>query len=307
MGWRYTLFTLGAITLFAFFLRFAVFRFQESPKFLLYRGQDEKAVKVLHHIAKFNGRQCPVTIEVFDALTNEDASIRSRETGTVVLGAGAKQAKSSIATKVKLEFTRYKLLFANATIARLTILVWITYIFDYWAFSVAGSFLPTILLAKNKEIKVTVSETYRNYIIIYTPGIVGVLLGALMYAVPFIGRKYGMVISSALMGTSLFLYAAVNTEASNIGLNLMEYFFQSMFNAILYGWTPEVFPAPIRGTACGLASFWGRIFSIVSPIIAAHILAVSLNGPLFLAGGAVFISTIAVLLMPTKSMGAQSF
>ena len=153
----------------------------------------------------------------------------------------------------------------------------------------------------------TVTETYRNYIIIFTPGIVGVLLGALMYGIPRIGRKWGMVLSSALMGASLFLYAAVNTEASNIGLNLMEYFFQSMFNAILYGWTPEVFPAPIRGTACGLASFWGRIFGIVSPIIAAHILVVSLNGPLYLAGSAAFASTIAIILMPTKSMGAQSF
>ena len=127
------------------------------------------------------------------------------------------------------------------------------------------------------------------------------------YAVPLIGRKWGMVISSALMGVSLFLFAAVNTEASNIGLNLMEYFFQSMFNAILYGWTPEVFPAPIRGTAAGLASFWGRIFSIVAPIIAAHILAKSLNGVLYLAGAAGFVATIAILLMPTSQMGAQSY
>lgn len=122
-----------------------------------------------------------------------------------------------------------------------------------------------------------------------------------------IGRKWGMVISSALMAISLFLFAAVNTQASNIGLNLMEYFFQSMFNAILYGWTPEVFPAPIRGTACGLASCWGRIFSIIAPIIAAHILAVSLDGVLYMAGGAVFVATFAIILMPTKAMGAQSY
>lgn len=308
MGWRYTLFTLGAVTLFAFLMRFAVFRFQESPKFLLYRGQDEKAVEVLCKIAKFNGRESTITLDIFNALTDEEASFRSGESGTVaILGAGSKQAQRSFWQKVKLELSRYKLLFANAAIARMTILVWITYIFDYWGFSVAGSFLPTILLAKNAEIHVSVGETYRNYIIIYLPGTVGVLLGALMYAVPLIGRKWGMVISSALMGVSLFLFATVNTEASNIGLNLMEYFFQSMFNAILYGWTPEVFAAPIRGTACGLASFWGRIFGIVSPIIAAHILATSLNGVLYLAGGAVFICTIAILLMPTKQMGAQSY
>ncbi|MCJ1394821.1 hypothetical protein MMC18_007701 [Xylographa bjoerkii] len=308
MGWRYSLFTLGAITLAAFLLRFVVFRFQESPKFLLYRGRDADAVKVLHHIAKFNGQQSEITLEMFNALTEDYASMHGGS-DSPVLGAGEKQTTSSFGSKVKLEFVRYKMLFANFTIARLTILVWITYVFDYWGFSVAGSFLPKILITKGHEINVSVGETYRNYIIIYTPGIVGVLLGACMYAIPIIGRKWGMIISSALMGASLFLFAAVNSEASNIGFNMMEYFFQSMFNAILYGWTPEVFPAPIRGTACGLASFWGRIFGIVSPIIAAYVLAANPagNGVLYLAGGAVFICTIAILLMPTSRMGAQSY
>ena len=109
------------------------------------------------------------------------------------------------------------------------------------------------------------------------------------------------------MGVSLFLLSTVNTEASNIGLNVMEYFFQSMFNAVLYGWTPEAFPAPIRGTACGVASFWGRLFSIVAPIIAANLLEKNLNSPLYLAGAGVFVCTIALILMPTKSMNGQSF
>ena len=180
-------------------------------------------------------------------------------------------------------------------------------VFDYWAFSIAGSFLPTILLKKNSAIKVSVAETYRNFVIIYICGIPGVLLGALMYAVPRIGRKWAMVFSSALMGVSLFLFAEVNSQASNIGLNAMEYFFQSMFNAVLYGWTPEAFPAPIRGTACGVASFWGRLFSIVSPLIAAKLLTESLNGPLYLAGAGAFVATVAITLMPAKNMGAQSY
>lgn len=138
MGWRYTLFTLGAICLLVFFLRFVVFRFQESPKFLLYRGKDEKAVQVLHNIAKFNGRESTITIEVFAVLTDEDSSVGTRDTGKPILGAGAKQVKSSLGEKIKLEFVRYKMLFATSTMTRLTILVWITYVFDYWGFSVAG-------------------------------------------------------------------------------------------------------------------------------------------------------------------------
>lgn len=138
MGWRYNLICLGGICLIIFFLRFVVFNFQESPKFLLYRGQDEKAVKVLQHIAKFNKRECSVSLETFEALTDENDSTASRDTNTPMLGAGVKQLKATWKDKVKLELQRYKILFATYKMATLTILIWIAYIFDYWAFSIAG-------------------------------------------------------------------------------------------------------------------------------------------------------------------------
>lgn len=138
MGWRYLLFTLGAITLVVFALRFIFFRFQESPKFLLYRGRDEEAVQVLRNIASFNGRESTITVEVFAALTDDGSHTGSYEHGKPTIGAGSNQAKATFKEKVRLEFSRYKMLFSGATMARLTILVWITYMFDYWGFSVAG-------------------------------------------------------------------------------------------------------------------------------------------------------------------------
>lgn len=54
----------------------------------------------------------------------------------------------------------------------------------------SGSFLPTILLQKNKAIDISTAETYKNFVIIYICGIPGVMLGALMYAIPRIGRKW---------------------------------------------------------------------------------------------------------------------
>lgn len=151
-------------------------------------------------------------------------------------------------------------------------------------------------------INVSLRDTYRDYIIIYLPGAVGVALGALMVYIPRLGRRWAMLVSSALMATSLFLYTTVNTHASNVGLNALEYFFQSMFNAVLYGWTPEAFPAPVRGTASGLASFWGRLFSIFSPLIAAHLLQSGVNGPLYLAGAGVSVCTVAILFLPRSSL-----
>ena len=126
MGWRYTLLCLGALCLFIFFLRFVVFDFQESPKFLLYRNKDEKAVKVLHHIAKFNGRESSITLETFQALDKEDKYNPSGVTTDPILEDGAMETKKTWKELVKLELIRYKTLFSTFTMARLTILIWIT-------------------------------------------------------------------------------------------------------------------------------------------------------------------------------------
>lgn len=138
MGWRYLLLIIGAICLAVFFMRFVVFRFQESPKFLLFRGHDERAVQVLHNIARFNKCESNVSMDIFAALTDDDSSSGRRAIDSLALGAETKEVKKPLARKVKVELRRYRVLFSTAKMARLTILVWIIYIFDYWGFSIAG-------------------------------------------------------------------------------------------------------------------------------------------------------------------------
>lgn len=154
------------------------------------------------------------------------------------------------------------------------------------------------MLAKNVANHVTAQDTYQDLVIVFSTGIFGVLAGTLLYSTSLLGRKLTMILSSALMGVSLMLFATINSRALNISLNAVEYFFQSMFNAVLYGWTPEIFPAQIRGTACGLASFWGRVSSIIAPIVGAQLMSQNINGPLYLAGYGVFVCTAAIAVMP---------
>ncbi|KAH9882122.1 hypothetical protein J1614_001294 [Plenodomus biglobosus] len=309
MGWRYLLFTLGGVTLVAFLLRSVIFRFQESPKFLVYRGKDAKAVDVIHNIAHYNGQTCELSLDEFKALEREFDLAQSRKS---VLGSCAVQLEVSWIGRLRLEGDRFRLLFSSFEMTRLTLLVWLTYICDYWGFTVAGSYLPQILALKNGALNLSLDYTYRSYIYIYIPGVFGVLLGTLAYRAPRIGRKWTLVVSSALMAISIFLFSSVNSAASNIGFNIMEYFFQSMFNAVLYGWTPEAFPAPIRGTACGIASFWGRLFGIISPLIAQHLYAggrsgvSDINSVLYLAGGVTLGCVIATALLPTSLLGKRS-
>ena len=54
------------MTLAVFFLRYFVFTFHESPKFLLSKGREQEAIDVLHKIAKFNKAPMPtLTVEHF--------------------------------------------------------------------------------------------------------------------------------------------------------------------------------------------------------------------------------------------------
>ena len=72
--------------------------------------------------------------------------------------------------------------------------------------------------------------------------------------------------------------------------------------------SPEAFPAQIRGTACGVASFWGRLFGIISPLIAQHLYAKSrddkgdVNSVLYLAGGVTLGCVITTTLLPSKML-----
>lgn len=130
------MFTLGGVTLAVFFVRFVIFTFQESPKFLVYRGRDEEAIKVLEHIAKVNKRSCGITLEDFESLaTTPRSSIHS---GTDMLDGHRKGATTTLLQKFKAEMLRYGLLFNGWQMTRLTLLVWLTYMMDFWGFTLAG-------------------------------------------------------------------------------------------------------------------------------------------------------------------------
>ncbi|TFK51965.1 MFS general substrate transporter [Heliocybe sulcata] len=286
LGWRLTTNTIGAITLFCFFLRFVVFNFQESPKFLLLQGREQEAVDVIHHIARVNRQPCSLTVEDLYALDGDDiseSSIRSGEPKTLTAMA-----------------SQFKVFFETPYMARLSLAIWATFIFDYAAFSIAGGFLPDILRRKGVAAGQSVDITYRNYIIIYAPGILAVVLGAFVIQTKTLGKTWSMTISASLMAASLFAFVYIDSPTANVGFNAMEYFFQSMFNAILYGYTPEAFPAAVRGSACGIASTWGRLSSIIAPLIATRLLATSVDGVLYLAGGAAVLSAIVTLFLPEK-------
>ena len=62
MGWRYYCFISGGLALFMWAVRFAM-PLLESPRYLVGKGQDEEAVRVIQKLAKINGKTCNLSVE----------------------------------------------------------------------------------------------------------------------------------------------------------------------------------------------------------------------------------------------------
>jgi hypothetical protein len=77
-----------------------------------------------------------------------------------------------------------------------------------------------------------VNETYRQYIYIYLPGVIGAIVALFSVQLPLIGRKWSLVISAALQGLSMAMYTQVKTSAGYVGLNALEYIMQTVSSSI---------------------------------------------------------------------------
>lgn len=174
-GWRYALYTIGAITLFIFFVRFLLFNFRESPAYLINKGHDQEALRVLYSIAKLNKAPQPqLTLEDFGLIENhcnerdrrarrlsDPESIAGSElakptaTATTVSDSGdpftassEQQRRSVVVVEDKeaqfasethwqtfkralresgAQLKGVRLLFRDKKLARITILLWLTY------------------------------------------------------------------------------------------------------------------------------------------------------------------------------------
>ena len=112
-------------------------------------------MKVLHNVAKVNGYECRLSMDDFRALEANHGSgfglpDSPNGSGDAMLKDGVPTQSAEVANppfmqQVKNEFARIKILFSTSALTRLTILVWIIYAFDYWAFSVAGMFFSSFL------------------------------------------------------------------------------------------------------------------------------------------------------------------
>jgi MFS family permease len=153
-GWRYSLFTLGFLSVLAFVARFVLFHFRESPRFLITQGRDAEAVDVCKHVALTNGKTPTLTLSMLEAIDAEDGA-----GGNETRHAGIVAEK---ALKSQVNVGHLARLFSSRKMTTLTLLAWAVYMADHWGFTIAGSFLPKILAERGADQGVGIDVTYRN-------------------------------------------------------------------------------------------------------------------------------------------------
>jgi hypothetical protein len=281
------------ITFIVFIARYLVFTFHESPKFLISKGRDQEAIDVLRKIARFNKAPMPT-------LSLEDLQLIDANADTYQR---PKDVKQSLVER----FGFLRGLFLSRLQCFSFFLLAIAYMGDYWSFTLAGSFLPIVLLRNNIGSGGNVTETYRQYIYIYLPGIIGAFFALCSIQLPLIGRKWSLVISATLQGLSMAMYTQVRNTAGYVGLNALEYIMQTYFNAVLYASAPEMFNTSYRASASGMLSCLGRIAGIVAPIAGQRFIAEGTSGVLWLGAGGIWVSALFMCFLPIEMRKRQMF
>ncbi|KAF2705585.1 sugar transporter-like protein [Pleomassaria siparia CBS 279.74] len=310
MGWRYEIIILGCLTLVIFFLRFFVFTFHESPKFLLSRGKEEEAIAVLHKIANFNRASPPLlTMAMLRDIDEQDAQLNGQPIvpKEVAGPKGTGEMMKKVGKDFVHELNRVRGVFTNKLQCFTFVLLAIAYMGDYWSFNLAGAYLPIILLRNNVATGQTVTDTYRQYVYIYLPGIFGAVMALISVQLPLVGRKWSLVFSAICQGLAMAMYTQVKTSAGYVGLNALEYIMQTYFNAVLYASAPELFDTNYRGSVSGMLSCMGRLAGIVAPFAGAQFIASESSGILWLGAGGIWLSAFMMVFLPVEMRNRQMF
>ncbi|KAL9086425.1 MAG: hypothetical protein Q9159_004202 [Coniocarpon cinnabarinum] len=293
MGWRYFTYTLGAITFMQWILRFIVFQMYESPKFLLSRGRQNEAVAVVQGLAYKNKTQTWLTEEVL----NEVGGYPEGRNDTKLSAFEVVRRSAG-----KFSTQRINPLFAHWKLGLTTGLLWFCWFCIGMGYPLFNAFIVQYLGGGSSDTYIT----YRNYAITNVVGVPGSLLAYYTVNIKYIGRKGTMAVGTLITGIFLFIFTTSTNSDFQLAFSSLVTFFQNIMYGVLYAYTPEVFPAPNRGTGTGIASMLNRVGGFCAPLIAIYAADADPKVPIYVSGALMLASFVAMCALPLETRGKQT-
>jgi MFS transporter, putative metabolite:H+ symporter len=240
----------------------------ESPRWLMQQGRIDEAEQVIAKLEKDVARHKDGKLPEPDSFTTPSPTLRANRSWLKNLSALWSPG------------------FGKST-AMLWVL-WVSITFSFYGFF---TWIPTLLVKQG----LTITKSFGYSIIIYVTQIPG------YYSAAFICEKLDRKWTIILYMVGGATFAALMARSRSEGLITLFGFFLSFFMngtyAVIYAYTPEMYPTECRATGMGVASAVGRIGGILAPIII---------GSTFtrIGFGGVFTITTAVLLFGAAVVGA---
>ncbi|KAJ9502607.1 transporter [Exophiala xenobiotica] len=288
MGWRYLMYTMGAMIFVMSLLRVTVIRLKETPKFLLGQGHDAELVANLRDLAAKYNRPCSITLEQLEAC----GSIRTAHAKKTFSFGELWLHVSSLFSTVKIGYT--------------TGLVWLSWAMIGLAYPLFNVFLPYYLQSRGVSFGVTSPDvTWRNYALVQVCGIFGPILGGYMSNVRVLGRRYTMVIGALLTMAFFFAYSQVTSQDQNVAYSCVISFTLEIYYAVLYGFTAEVLPSAHRATGNGIAVAFCRLLGAMSAVIATAA-NTDTSAPVFICAALYGALALCAFLFPFEPYGKRA-
>lgn len=280
-----------------FACRFFLFHLFESPKFLLSRGRQSEAVAVVHGIACHNKSKTWLTEQILNEIGGDPEVITDAKLSTVEI---VRRSLGKFSTQ------RVGPLFSNRKLGLTTALIWFQWTTIGMAYPLFNAFLPQYLANSGSGAPIATNIVYRNYAITSIVGVPGSIIACYTVDIKHVGRKGTMAIATLITAIFIFCFTISTDPNFQLAFTCLEALFQNIMYGVLYAYTPEVFPAPNRGTGTGIASFLNRVAGLCAPIVAVNAGNANPKAPIYASGGLFLAAFVSMLLLPIETMGKQS-
>ncbi|KAF9346012.1 hypothetical protein BGX26_002520 [Mortierella sp. AD094] len=275
--------------------RVILFRLEESPKFLLNHNRSDEAAIVLRRIFEINhgalqSEEFEENIEIltsrfkqyFSEESSEGSSSSDSESGDMESSAEhgtARRQPSGLRSRQDATRGKYGMIIQrhqrqwrskfDIAVHRFrpllspkfrlsTILIWIIWGLVAFAYTAFNVFYPKFLQEHGEGGNQPLTLVYWDILIYSIAGVPGSVLATIMVE-GRLGRRYTMAVSTLGTALATFLFAVLPNHTAMTIFSAILSLLSTLNYAVLYSYTPEVFPSDIRGTACGAAAAISRL------------------------------------------------